>query len=414
MNRHRFPSQTATAIASLFILLLTSGELVARQQQAAAQQDPLKRPVVYRLPGMDDANVKRDITYKTVNGAALKMDVYYPAGAKDDARLPVVIFVNGVGDPPAGRPKLKEWGQYTCWAKLIAASGFVAINYETTTADPDTDSRELIEYVRKNAQSLKVDENNICMWSCSANVRVGLPLVMQAERKYIRCAVVYYGAANVPSMRNDVPIFIARAGRDMTNLNAGIDAFVRTALTEDVPVTLVNYVNGRHGFDLVDDTEESREVIKQTIGFIKFHLSQKEAPYQMARHLTGGRFIALINNQSLQRALQEFDAAKKAAPDDVLFRENSVNLIGYQLLQAQKTKAAIEVLKLNVAAYPNSANVYDSLADAYEADGNRELAIQNAEKALEKLSSDTNLNEQLRNGIRDSANAKLRRLKPQQ
>ncbi len=409
MSRHRFAFQAATAIASLFILLLISRELVASQQQ---QQDPLKRPVVYRLPGMDDASVKRDITYKTANGTALKLDAYYPAGMKDDARLPLVIFINGVGDPPQ-MAKVKEWGQYTCWPKLMAASGFVAISYEARPSDPDTDSRELIEYVRKNAALLKVDENNICLWSCSANVRVALPLVMQAERNYIRCAVVYYGAANVPSMRNDVPIFFARAGRDMPQLNAGIDNFVRAALTEDVPLTVVNYVNGRHAFDLMDDTDESREVIKQTISFIKFHLSQKDASYQTTRLLTGGRFIALINNQSLQKALQEFDAAKKANPDDVLFRENSVNLIGYQLLQAQKAKAAIEVLKLNVAAYPNSANVYDSLADAYEADGNRELAIQNAEKALEKISSDSNLNEQLRNGIRDSANAKLRRLKQQ-
>jgi tetratricopeptide (TPR) repeat protein len=412
MNHRRLPTQTAAAIGGLLLLLFTSGDLVA-SQQAAAQQDPLKRPVVYTLPGMDGASVKRDITYKTVNGAALKMDAYYPAGMKSDARLPVVIFVNGVGDPPAERPKVKEWGQYTCWAKLIAASGFIAINYETRTADPNADSQDLIEYVRKNAASLKVDENDICLWSCSANVRVGLPLVMQAERKYIRCAVIYYGAAAVPSMRNDVPILIARAGRDMPQLNAGIDNFVRAGLSEDVPVTLVNYVNGQHAFDLMDDTDESREVIKQTISFIKFHLSQKEAPYATAGPLTGGRFIALINNQSLQKALQEFDAAKKANPGDVLFRENSVNLIGYQLLQAQKPKAAIEVLKLNVAAYPNSANVYDSLADAYEADGNRELAVQNAEKALEKLSSDSNLNEQARNAIRDSANGKLSRLKQQ-
>ncbi len=409
MSRHRFASQTAAAVASLLVLLLTSRELVASQQQ---EQDPLKRPVVYRLPGMDDTNVKRDITYKTVNGAALKLDAYYPAGMKDEARLPLVIFVNGVGDPPQ-LAKVKEWGQYTCWPKLIAASGFVAITYEARPADPDTDSRELIEYVRKNAASLKVDENDICLWMCSANVRIGLPLAMQAERNYIRCAVVYYGAAGVAAMRNDVPIFIARAGRDMPPQNAGIDNFVRAAITEDVPVTVVNYVNGRHGFDLIDDTDESREVIKQTISFIKFHLSQKEASYQTTRPLTGGRLISLINNQSLQKALQEFDAAKKANPNDVLFRENSVNLIGYQLLQAQKAKAAIEVLKLNVAAYPNSANVYDSLADAYEADGNRELAIQNAEKALEKLSTDSNLNEQLRNGIRDSATAKLRRLKQQ-
>ncbi|HKS43299.1 MAG TPA: hypothetical protein VJX74_21980 [Blastocatellia bacterium] len=410
MNRHRFAAQTATAVAGLLVLLLTSRELVAKQQQ---EQDPLKRPVVYRLPGMDGANVKRDITYKTVNGDALKMDVYYPAGVKDDVRLPLVIFVNGVGDPPQ-TAKVKEWGQYTCWPKLMAASGFVAITYEARPGNADADSRELIEHVRKNAASLKVDENDICLWSCSANVGVALPLVMQSDRKYIRCAVVYYGMTGVPSLRNDVPIFIGRAGRDMTNLNAGIDNFVRLAITEDVPLTVVNYVNGRHGFDLIDDTDESREVIKQTISFIRFHLSQKEAIYQTTRPLTGGRFIALINNQSLQKALQEFDAAKKANPNDVLFRENSVNLLGYQLLQAQKPKAAIEVLKLNVAAYPNSANVYDSLADAYEADGNRELAVQNAEKALEKLSSDSNLNEQLRNGIRDSANAKLRRLKPQQ
>ncbi len=412
MNRHHFSSQTAAAIGSLLILLLTSSDLVAsQQQQAAAQQDPLKRPVVYTLPGMEAASVKRDITYKTVNGAALKMDAYYPAGMKSDARLPVVIFVNGVGDPGSERPKVKEWGQYTGWAKLIAASGFVAINYETRTADPDADSQDLIDYVRKNSASLNANENNICLWSCSANVRVGLPLVMQTERKYIRCAVVYYGAANVPSIRNDVPIFIARAGRDMPNLNSGIDNFTRAAITEDVPLTLVNYVNGQHAFDLVDDTDESREVIKQTLSFIKFHLSQSEAIYAQKRALTGGRFIALINNQSLQKALQEFDAAKKANPDDVLFRENSVNMIGYQLLQAQKPKAAIEVLKLNVAVYPNSANVYDSLADAYEADGNRELAIQNAEKALEKLSSDSNLNEQAKTAIRDSATGKLRRLK---
>jgi tetratricopeptide (TPR) repeat protein len=54
------------------------------------------------------------------------------------------------------------------------------------------------------------------------------------------------------------------------------------------------------------------------------------------------------------------------------------------LLQANKAKAAIAVFKLNVEAYPNSANVYDSLAEAYLVDGNRIEAITNYEKALEK------------------------------
>jgi tetratricopeptide (TPR) repeat protein len=43
---------------------------------------------------------------------------------------------------------------------------------------------------------------------------------------------------------------------------------------------------------------------------------------------------------------------------------------------------AIEVFKLNAEAYPESANVYDSLAEAYAAAGNKEAAIENYRKAL--------------------------------
>ncbi len=44
---------------------------------------------------------------------------------------------------------------------------------------------------------------------------------------------------------------------------------------------------------------------------------------------------------------------------------------------------AVEVLKLNVEAYPDSLNVYDSLAEAQMNRGDRELAIKNREKSLE-------------------------------
>jgi tetratricopeptide (TPR) repeat protein len=39
-------------------------------------------------------------------------------------------------------------------------------------------------------------------------------------------------------------------------------------------------------------------------------------------------------------------------------------------------------LKLNVEAYPQSANVYDSLAEAYLLSGDKEKAIENYRKAL--------------------------------
>ena len=40
-------------------------------------------------------------------------------------------------------------------------------------------------------------------------------------------------------------------------------------------------------------------------------------------------------------------------------------------------KEALEIFKLNVFLYPNSANVYDSVGEAYAVNGNRELAIKN-------------------------------------
>jgi dienelactone hydrolase len=102
--------------------------------------------------------------------------------------------------------------------------------------------------------------------------------------------------------------------------------------------------------------------------------------------------------------------ARKHDPAITIFREDLLNFIGYEQLQSGDNKGAIEILKLNAEAYPNSPNVYDSLSDAYLADGQKDLARQNAKRALELLPSDTTDPEDRRNGIRDSAEQKLKQL----
>ena len=79
-------------------------------------------------------------------------------------------------------------------------------------------------------------------------------------------------------------------------------------------------------------------------------------------------------------------------------------------MQAGDVKGAIEILKLNVYAYPNSPNVYDSLGDAYLADSQADLARQNSRKAIALLASDTTDNQQRKDGIRANAEAKLGQL----
>lgn len=97
-------------------------------------------------------------------------------------------------------------------------------------------------------------------------------------------------------------------------------------------------------------------------------------------------------------------------PKAQLFPEDIVNGTGYEHLQAGDTKGAVAILKLNVEAHPDSANVYDSVSDAYLADGQRELARQSARKALELLPTDPTQDDRRRKGIKSSAENKLRQL----
>lgn len=112
------------------------------------------------------------------------------------------------------------------------------------------------------------------------------------------------------------------------------------------------------------------------------------------------------------RAKRQLEDARKNDPNATLFPESPVNFLGYQYLQQGDTKAAIEVFKLNELAYPHSANVYDSLGDAYMADGQKELAIQYSEKAIKMLPQDHSIDEARAKLIRESAEDKLHKLQP--
>ena len=73
--------------------------------------------------------------------------------------------------------------------------------------------------------------------------------------------------------------------------------------------------------------------------------------------------------------------------------ENTLNIIGYRLMQNGHNDKAIEVFKYNVELYPNSANVYDSLAEALENSGKTKEAAKNYKIAVKigKKIDDPNL-----------------------
>jgi uncharacterized protein len=63
--------------------------------------------------------------------------------------------------------------------------------------------------------------------------------------------------------------------------------------------------------------------------------------------------------------------------------EAVVNQMGYQALQRRDRACALEFFRFNVASYPDSANVYDSLGEGLEQDGQLDVALENYRTAYE-------------------------------
>ncbi len=72
----------------------------------------------------------------------------------------------------------------------------------------------------------------------------------------------------------------------------------------------------------------------------------------------------------------------KTAGGDYYFKESEFNTLGYLFLMNDKHKEAIAVFELNVKAYPDSWNVYDSLGEAYAHAGKFDKAIKYYEKSV--------------------------------
>jgi tetratricopeptide (TPR) repeat protein/uncharacterized damage-inducible protein DinB len=86
---------------------------------------------------------------------------------------------------------------------------------------------------------------------------------------------------------------------------------------------------------------------------------------------------------------QQLMEGRRKDPQVQLWPEITVDIIGSDYLREGEIKEAIEVFKLNLLAYPDSADAHYNLADAYLKDGQKDLARQYAEKALAMLDSHT-------------------------
>lgn len=248
-----------------------------------AQESIFKMHLVHQEPTMISIKAKQFI-YKDT----LKADIYLPVMEITTKTYPCVIFVSGF----AGI-NFRSVQVYSDWAKLFATNGIIGIVYETNS--PGIDFDKLTEYIISNSKTLNIDQNKIGIWSCSGNSLLAINKVNTANQ--FKCHSIYYGLTTTLnsnylkevedlSKKNGfayevkdeyisrIPTLIVRAGKDYSKLILNsIDEFTNELLSKNIPFELINYPEGRHAFDMLDNNEASKKIILKTIEFFKEKLS---------------------------------------------------------------------------------------------------------------------------------------------
>lgn len=127
---------------------------------------------------------------------------------------------------------------------------------------------------------------------------------------------------------------------------------------------------------------ETKFVVEDLEQYAIFEFDDNGIPFRLTLHETSktGDLYSTIIRQSIQSAIKQYREMKRNKVD---FSESALNTLGYQLLGIKEIRAAIEIFRLNVEAYPQSFNVYDSLGEAYMANADDSLAIENYKRSLE-------------------------------
>jgi D-alanyl-D-alanine-carboxypeptidase/D-alanyl-D-alanine-endopeptidase len=120
---------------------------------------------------------------------------------------------------------------------------------------------------------------------------------------------------------------------------------------------------------------------------------------QIDRMIAGSaayRIEQAINKNGIEAGLKRFREIKADPENKLYFEESEFNAMGYRLMGIGRMKEAIKIFELNVELHPESANVYDSLAEAHMNSGDTEQAIKNYKRSLELDPENTNAKEILK------------------
>ena len=259
-------------------------------------------------PASRELSIATDVAYGSSGGAALSMDVYKPSAGFHG---PALIFFNRANGADRRQPF------WDAWARAAASKGLIAIVPDLRQGSEIADFRMLLSYFDHHAGEQGIEA--IAVYAASGNVSNALPAVEDPALTSIKAAVMYYGSAQITDFRLDLPLFYVRAGLDRPGVNESIASLVARAVAQNAPWTLRNYAGGHHAFEIVDDTDATRQVIDETIEFVKratspaYHAALRES-------IPESRAAGFVESGKFHEASAAYASLVAAHPDDARLR----------------------------------------------------------------------------------------------
>jgi dienelactone hydrolase len=208
-----------------------------------------------------------------------------------------------------------------------------------------------------------------------------------------------------------LPVFTAAAADDQYDSHAPDLMRWFAEFTGNPRSRFVGFKDGRHGTEMfAPHPELPRQIVEWWDETLTKSPVEPGAPFTRKKTPASDFWAVLNQKSSGARAAEQFRQTRQRDRSVFLFPEFIVNQLAYTRLQNGDKDDAIELFRLNVEAFPTSANAYDSLADGYIARGQNDLALAAQEKCLQLLPADT-LNEEFRTLLRRGAEQKIAKLK---
>jgi CubicO group peptidase (beta-lactamase class C family) len=87
--------------------------------------------------------------------------------------------------------------------------------------------------------------------------------------------------------------------------------------------------------------------------------------------------------EGIDPAIDRYNVLRRDEPDGYDFSPRQLNGLGYAIMRSGDKVGALRIFELNAAQWPLDGNVHDSLAEAYDANGDTARAIEHYARSLE-------------------------------